>query len=529
MRLVSAEIKAFGRLSEQKITFTEGVNVLCRPNGFGKSTLANFIRAMLYGFAYTRKNGVSDASHWQPWGSDGRFGGSLTVQHNGETYRIERFFGATARAESLHVFNEKSGEDMFWQCPGEELLGINAESFDRSAYYPQEAVELASNSGLEQRLANLVQNSAEDYDSVQEKLRAYRKNLRYERGNGGLIYDVQQKEYRLEEQLKEVDSAKRRKVAIDDRLRQIEGQQQGIAAERQTLRNREAQLVQQLAQAQTSDDDVAARLRQVEEEIACVPPQLEQDADKCDELARKIAALPAENTAPRGKLSTVRWAIAALFAAVGAVMAVLGATGVLSLAVGLGTFAACAVAAAAVLLAKKPSKPQQEPSEGQTLKEEFLSLARRYVYFDGDDVAQINRLLWEKCNNYRSMLQLREALRPMLKPKTDVTAAEEELAGTKEKIARLEAQNGDLLREQGQLAEEQARLNTDGVAVQDELLYVREQQRQAQYRYKVAQTVSDMLAQAKQKLSVSYLPQLCNRTTELLQTVTCGSKASPSP
>ena len=46
MKLVSLYIENFGGLSQYSLEFSEGVTVIAEPNGFGKTTLAEFIRAM---------------------------------------------------------------------------------------------------------------------------------------------------------------------------------------------------------------------------------------------------------------------------------------------------------------------------------------------------------------------------------------------------------------------------------------------------------------------------------------------------
>lgn len=50
MKLIACHINNFGKLSDLNINFNDGVNVINQPNGWGKSTLAAFLKAMLYGF-----------------------------------------------------------------------------------------------------------------------------------------------------------------------------------------------------------------------------------------------------------------------------------------------------------------------------------------------------------------------------------------------------------------------------------------------------------------------------------------------
>ena len=255
MKIISINVVAFGKLKNVNLQLNGGLNVLQHTNGFGKTTLASFIRAMLYGFTYTRLKGATDVSRYAPWGSTEKFGGSIIVEHDGETYRIERFFGATARQETLSVTNEKTGKELSLQVqPGEFLLGLTSDSYDRSAYFPQEAVELTSNDNFESRLANLVQDGAENYDKVQDRLRAYKKKLRYERGYGGKIYDLECEKRELSQQLAAAEVAERRSVEIERRLQQIQQEKAALTA-RQAEYNAELQALQrQAAQSQPVEE-----------------------------------------------------------------------------------------------------------------------------------------------------------------------------------------------------------------------------------------------------------------------------------
>ena len=48
MRLLNCQIENFGKLQNLELDFQDGLNVFLRENGFGKSTLAAFIRVMAF-------------------------------------------------------------------------------------------------------------------------------------------------------------------------------------------------------------------------------------------------------------------------------------------------------------------------------------------------------------------------------------------------------------------------------------------------------------------------------------------------
>ena len=81
MRILRLHIENFGRLHNIDMEFAEGFNGICRANGWGKSTLAAFIKSMFYGLPYTTKRSLkeNDRKHYLPW-QGGTFGGSLEFQ-----------------------------------------------------------------------------------------------------------------------------------------------------------------------------------------------------------------------------------------------------------------------------------------------------------------------------------------------------------------------------------------------------------------------------------------------------------------
>ena len=103
MKLLAVEIVGFGKWQQQKITFESGNQLLYGANEVGKSTLYQFIQAMLFGFptkgkrnAITPKNG-------------GSYGGRLWLAHPvfGEV-QVERFKEKIKGKQSF-IINNKWG------------------------------------------------------------------------------------------------------------------------------------------------------------------------------------------------------------------------------------------------------------------------------------------------------------------------------------------------------------------------------------------------------------------------------------
>lgn len=524
MRLIRANVTAFGKLKNLTVDFSRGLNVLQQSNGFGKTTMSEFIRAMLYGFTYNRTGGATDASHFQPWDSDGRFGGSLTVEHNGKVYRIERSFGATARAEQCRITDDSTGKEQFWQMqPGEYLLGLTSDSYDRSAYFPQEAIALRSNGNLEERLANLVQNSAEDYKKIQDDLRAYKKNLRYERGVGGKIADLENAKTQAERELFEINENKRRKAQMEGRLAQIAATRGELQTKLRSNADEKAQLQQRIAQSASTDEenDARVRLQRVREDLASIPSQFEADLSQCDGLYRKISSTPefrTEQTTIKRKWLVV---VAAVVALLGVVMTILGATATLPVAAGVSVGVVAMIAAVACCFFVKTKKTRQVPmsQERDQLLAQYFAIAGKYVYAENHDLESVNRALWEMNARRRSDMQLCETLEKLVKPQTDVSQLQQELQACDDEAKRLTDQKEELLKEEISIQQQVEQLRVCSVETEDKILALRNGIDEAKYRYQVADTVVQLLDNAKENLSVSYLPRLCKRTTELLSRV----------
>lgn len=60
MKIKELYVAGFGKLKDLKMTFDDGLNVIVRDNGFGKTTLCAFIKAMFYGMPVTRSKTADD-------------------------------------------------------------------------------------------------------------------------------------------------------------------------------------------------------------------------------------------------------------------------------------------------------------------------------------------------------------------------------------------------------------------------------------------------------------------------------------
>lgn len=520
MRIVSVSIKAFGKLANVDLNFKEGVNVISNVNGFGKTTMAAFIRAMLYGFTYGRVKGATDASHYAPWGSDEKFGGSMTVEHNGETYRIERFFGKAARSEQLTVTNVKTNKPLTVETSlGEFFLGLTAESYDRSAYFPQEAVELSTNDNFEARLANLVQNNDVDYDKVQKDLRDYRRDLRLERGNGGKIYELTTLQRQYRQELHDAETAKRRGVEINARLKDIADERRQLTKEQSDVNKNLNVLNRQLAEISLSqtDRENLSKLNALEAKLSRVPDEIEEDKLALDELHNAVSNVK-DDVKPRVYPNLPTLIVSIILAIAGVVLCIVVpkpwnfVSGIILIVLGV---------AGAVIAFVRKGAVTLPAGERDALVSQYFRIAGKYVYTQDLDYNGVVKEFWRFYGEYVGDKRELEALRRVTKrPDDNVCELEEQ----RDKLERRQEKVADrltyLANEEGRLSQELKTLDFDSITPNEQIERLSQQIAELEHRYQVAGIVSEILAEAKDNLSSSYLPKLCARCQELLCSVT---------
>ena len=193
MKLLTCHIENFGVLSDFDFDFSEGLTVICRENGFGKSTFAAFIKAMLYGLPRTgaRSKTENERRRYEPW-QGGNYGGFLEFEHQGNRYRVTRYFGKTAAKDRCQItdLSNFGGPSPFSERLGEELFGLDADSFARSTYMPQLSIqEVGATNSIRAKLGNLVDNTNDmnNFDSARERLRQKRIKYKTYIGSGGSI------------------------------------------------------------------------------------------------------------------------------------------------------------------------------------------------------------------------------------------------------------------------------------------------------------------------------------------------------
>ena len=112
MKLLEAYIENFGKLHKKKITFGEGINVICGANEAGKSTLQEFLTAMLFGLEPMRGRIKKEDIYrkYEPWNAASYYCGRLRFQVEDKPFCLTRNF--YHKEKTAELISETDGEEL---------------------------------------------------------------------------------------------------------------------------------------------------------------------------------------------------------------------------------------------------------------------------------------------------------------------------------------------------------------------------------------------------------------------------------
>ncbi|MFA9423559.1 MAG: ATP-binding protein, partial [Sedimentibacter sp.] len=131
MYINKLHLRAFGKFIYKKIYFGNGFNIVYGENEAGKSTVHNFIEAMLYGFDVDEK-GEAKYLKYKPWNSI-LYKGSLDASgKSGENHHVSKDFALQTMQVIKKNSRDKSEPEMVEEgisIPGEYFFNINKTAF----------------------------------------------------------------------------------------------------------------------------------------------------------------------------------------------------------------------------------------------------------------------------------------------------------------------------------------------------------------------------------------------------------------
>lgn len=243
MRLLHCHIENFGKLHDFDFDFREGLQILLRENGYGKSTFAAFLRVCFYGFSGERKQDITENERrrYMPW-QGGRFGGELRFERAGRRYRLERMFGEKRSQDHFALYDLDSGlpSTDFSERIGEELFRIDAASFEQTVFSGQLRVRSEMNADIHAKLGDVSETAFDmrSFESAMLRIREEQNRLSPLRKTG-LIY---KKRLEVEALLAEL----RRRENVEAEWKRISGQLSALRQQRESHQRTAAAMQEEL-------------------------------------------------------------------------------------------------------------------------------------------------------------------------------------------------------------------------------------------------------------------------------------------
>ena len=237
MKLLSCHVENFGKLSDFSYIFEEDLNVLLAENGWGKSTLAAFLKVMFYGFEgeNRRSEDGNERLRYKPW-SGGTYGGSVTFSKGDREYRMHRSFGTRKKEDTFLLFDDATGlpSSDFTENVGEELFGIDRASFTRTVFWSQQDHMTEATAMIQAKIGDLTAGESDlpDYDRAIRLVQREIDRLSPDRSSG----QIRKKEAQvsvLEAESARIPQLKRQLAESTAAHQDLTAQLDGIRRERQ--------------------------------------------------------------------------------------------------------------------------------------------------------------------------------------------------------------------------------------------------------------------------------------------------------
>ena len=231
MRIIKCNINNFGCYSDKEFNFSSSLNPFCINNGEGKTTLAQFIKAMLYSLEKSKSTSY-ERKHYKPY-SGGTYGGSMVISFEGKVYRIERTFFDSASKDILKIYDEEGnllsnfkgqeisslqGENS--SLLGELILGFDVNTFTKVNFISSNDLDFSSSESLKMKLGNIVLNKDKE-NSLEETLKLINDDLRDKaptarRNEKAYKYQITSLKKANKEKTSEIEEIKKLDTSLDE-------------------------------------------------------------------------------------------------------------------------------------------------------------------------------------------------------------------------------------------------------------------------------------------------------------------------
>ncbi len=249
MFIENIRIKSFGRLSDFSVDLARGMNVFEGDNESGKSTLAEFIKFMLYGMQSKAVGDreLSERKKYISWDTS-MAAGSMTVDCDGKKILIERSIiaatdgaGVVSYKESLRMTDAETGAQLHrGKNPGEVLLGVPEDIFSGTAFIRQFSGARVDGGKLSSSAENLLFSADEAINTEKsiERIDSVRRQLLYKNGRGGSLYEKERKRDELTGKLEAAKRVAGELIAVENSISELTANRDNAEEKRDASRKK---------------------------------------------------------------------------------------------------------------------------------------------------------------------------------------------------------------------------------------------------------------------------------------------------
>ena len=220
-------IKSFGAINDMTLEFSPKINVIEGQNEAGKSTIAAFIKYMLYGF--DSSEGIGEREKRISW-TTGTAQGSMYVKAKGKRYLITRSTTPTDNSarptykEECSIVDLETGSPAFGKRnAGDVFFEVDSALFDNTAFIGSLGDSSFSEERVKESIENIIFSGNERINNkrAMDRISERMEELIHKSGNGGIIYDLMKRESELEEKLDICNDDNRRILVKESELHKI--------------------------------------------------------------------------------------------------------------------------------------------------------------------------------------------------------------------------------------------------------------------------------------------------------------------
>lgn len=528
----------FGTLDGEQLRLDTGLNIIYAPNESGKSTWCAFLRAMLYGIDTSqraRAGFVPDKQKYAPW-SGKPMAGELELEQGGKCITIRRWTEAPNAPlrgfSAVYTGTDIPVPGLTAADAGEQLTGVSAEVFARTAFIGQGGLVVTGTPELEKRISAIVTSGEEasSYTEADAQLRAWLRRRRS--GQHGALPELEGRITTVEEQLHRLERNAQEQAACAAELQQTDAELQTVTEQMNAARQRQRRAaLSSMGEEKSNLRTLEQALEQARRDAAARRTALEQThfgvqtPDEAGETAERDAqrAEALAGTAEHGG-KPYFWIAALVLAALCTVLGYLVAQPLY--------YAAIALAMLTVVLlvvARSGKKRAQEASAA------LGKLLRSYGAQDADGIyyqAEVHRAAYRACAaamqaEQKAAAALEDArehqceTHERLLQSLDFESGAGEAAALYQRKCALESVRTRLCTQQAQLTGAALAIG-DPMALKSEHAQLLEQRDALERQYAAIALAIETLGRADSELQSRFSPQLAQKAADYMDCLTDG-------